>query len=218
MAGTAVPDWLSFIDRRIRARQKYAEPFVADVDPQIADVARGIVQHHVDDHRFHTCRAFTELSLDFAVQLRDVLADEKSMRPSFLGHILVELLLDSYLHQKLPGHLDRYYQALRSLRPEVVQSAVNRIVSTAKTRRPMPQTDKLVKLIPRFADEGFLYDYGDDIKLLFRLNQVMKRIGLHQIPDDVLPFVEKARVAVNLRAEELLDTNGSQLDDVQSRG
>ena len=199
-----MPDWLSYINRKIRARQKYAEPFVDDVDPQIAEVAKGIVQHHVDDHRFHTSRAFTEMSLDFAVRLRKVLADEESMRPSFLGHIIIELLLDSHLHNRLPGFLDRYYQALSSINPEVVQSAVNRITATAKTRRPMPQTNKLAVLIPKFVTERFLYDYERDDLLVMRLNQVLKRIRLNQIPDDVLPFVAEARVEVNDRAEELL--------------
>ena len=204
MAGTGVPDWLSYINRKIRARQRYAEPFMDDVDPQIAAVARGIVQHHLDDHRFHTCLAFTELSLEFAVELRDVLTDEESMRPSFLGHILVELLLDSHLHQKHPGLLDRYYQALDSVNASVVQSAVNRITSTAKTRKPMPSTDKIVKVIPGFVGERFLYDYCSNERLLVRLNQVMRRVGLGEIPDDVLPFFEKARIDVNNRADEML--------------
>ena len=27
LAGTAVPDWLSYVDRKIRARRRLAEPF-----------------------------------------------------------------------------------------------------------------------------------------------------------------------------------------------
>ncbi len=204
MAGTGIPDWLSYINRKIRARQRYAEPFMDDVDPQIAAVSRGIVQHHLDDHRFHTCLAFTELSLQFAVELREVLTDEESMRPSFLGHILVELLLDSHLHQTHPGLLDRYYQALDSVNAEVVQSAVNRITATAKTRKPMPKTDKLVKVIAGFVSERFLYDYCSNERLLHRLNQVMRKVGLGEIPDDVLPFFAKARVDVVKRADEML--------------
>lgn len=204
LAGTAVPDWLSYLNRRIRARRKYAEVFVDDVDPQIAAVAQGIVQHHVDDDRFHRSRVFTEMSLDFAVRLRDELPEDESMRPSFLGHILVELLLDSHLHQSMPGRLEAYYQALDSVNPEVVQSAVNRITAAAKTKNPIPRVEKMARLIPRFSAEKFLFDYCDSEKLLVRLNQVMRRVGLGEIPAAVLPFFEIARVEVHERMDELL--------------
>ena len=147
---------------------------------------------------------FTELSLDFTVKLRDLLPEDDSMRPSFLGHILVELLLDSHLHQAFPGRLEAYYQALDSVNPDVVQSAVNRITASAKTRNPIPRTEKLARLIPRFSAEKFLFDYCDGQKLLKRLNQVMHRAGLGEIPDDVLPFIEIARADVHAKMDELL--------------
>ena len=196
LAGAAVPDWMSYLDRRVRARRKLAIEFVEDVDPQVAAVARGIVRHHDDDRTFHGCRAFTELNLEFTVQIRDRVPPDESMRPSFVGHILVELLLDSYLHQSYPGRLDRYYQALRSVNPATVESAVNRM-ATGKT-------DKLAKLIPRFIEERFLYDYDDDQQLLRRINQVMKRVGLDLLPDDMAEYFAIARGRVVERSEELL--------------
>jgi hypothetical protein len=89
LAGTAIPDWLSVLDRRVRARTKLAEPFIEDPDENVAQIARGIIQHHVDDHWFHQSRAFTELSLDFTVRIRDWQTADAGLRPMFLGHILV---------------------------------------------------------------------------------------------------------------------------------
>src|SRR5438309_848636 len=49
LAGTAAPDWLSVIDRKTRLRSRTAAEFVADADPIVASIARGVIQHHADD-------------------------------------------------------------------------------------------------------------------------------------------------------------------------
>ena len=49
LAGTAVPDWLSVADRRVRVRARQAEQHVASDDPRVSRIAAGIVQHCRDD-------------------------------------------------------------------------------------------------------------------------------------------------------------------------
>ena len=53
VAGTAVPDWLSVIDRKMRVPSKAARTLVAHEDPRVAGVAAGIIRHHDDDRWFH---------------------------------------------------------------------------------------------------------------------------------------------------------------------
>ena len=202
LAGTAVPDWLSVIDRKVRARSKSATQFVDYVDPLVASVAQGIEQHHFDDAWFHQTRAFAELSLRFTVAVRDLLPADDGMRPSFVGHILVELLLDARLAEESPGLLDRYYAALDSVDPAVVEQAVNLLAT-----RP---TDLLAVLIPRFSAERFLYDYAEDGKLLTRLNHVMRRVKLAPLPSTLLDFFPEARRQVAMRRDELLSGESSQ--------
>lgn len=196
VAGTSVPDWLSVIDRKVRARSVAAEKLLEDEDSRVREVAEGIIQHHVDDRWFHGGRAFTELNLEFAVELRDQLVDDEGFRPSFLGHILVELLIDADLIREDPGSVDRYYDALRSLSPSIVQHCVNRISKHS--------TDRIELLVPHFIAERFLYDYTDDGKLLFRLNQVMRRVRLPALPETLLPWLQSARRRVSLRRDELM--------------
>jgi hypothetical protein len=195
LAGTAVPDWLNVVDRRVRARSKNAQLFVDDPDPQVAAVARGVVQHHHDDQWFHQTRAFTELSLQFTLEIRDLLKPDDGFRPSFLGHILVELLLDSTLIEQNPRRLDEYYAAVDSVDPAVITSAVTRISSRDVNLTPW---------IPRFSAERFLYDYQDDAKLLTRLNHIMRRVQLPGLPPSLIQFFESARRAVHDRQSELL--------------
>ena len=124
------------------------------------------------------------------------------MRPSFLGHILVELLLDSELIRVAPEQLTAYYRALDALDVELVGWTVNQIA----TRR----VENLSRLIPRFSTERFLYDYAEDAKLLFRLNNVMQRVKLPPLPDDLCLWFPEARQQVRGRVSQLLDHSSVQ--------
>ncbi len=201
LAGTAVPDWLSVVDRRVRARRRLAWPWIHDNDPHVAAVAQGVVYHHHDDAWFHQTRAFAELSLAFTVSLRDQLPGDHGFRPSFLGHILVEILLDAALIEDNPEQLDAYYRASDSLDPNRVADAVHRMTTGRAANLP--------EMIREFCRERFLCDYVDDVKLLTRLNRVMRRVKLTELPPAFLSFLPAARHQVRARKTELLDGNNT---------
>jgi hypothetical protein len=196
VAGTSVPDWLSVIDRKMRVRSRTAQTLVKDEDPRVADVAQGIIRHHDDDRWFHQTRAFAELTLQLTAAVRQVLPQDDGFRPSFLGHILVEILLDAALIVGSPDRLAAYYEALRSIDPQLVGRVVNQLATRPSDLWPV--------FIPRFCAEPFLYDYLEDAKLLSRLNRVMRRIQLPMLPDEFLTILPSARHAVGCRCQELL--------------
>lgn len=196
LAGTAVPDWLNVIDRKMKVRSRTATLFLEHDDPATRSIARGIVQHHRDDAWFHDSPAFMRLSAEFSRQLAAVLPGDEGFRPWFLGHILVELLLDAALVEEDSRRVDDYYAALAALEPAVMQTAVNAIAT--KT------TDRLEPLLPRFLAERFLYDYLDDGKLLFRVNGVMRRVGLPLLPLEVTGLFAGMRQTVRQMRDELL--------------
>ena len=200
LVGTAVPDLLNVVNRRVRARRKLAEPFVHEANPHIAALASGIVRHHQDDDWFHRTQAFTELSLQLTVRIRDWQSDDVSMRPLFLGHILVELLLDAWLIERDPERLDAYYDAFAEVEPGLVAAAITRM-----TGQPV---ELMAVFLPRFRHERFLYDYLDDARLLYRLNQVMRRVGLPILPADFVSLLPTARAEIAASASDLLDRDG----------
>jgi hypothetical protein len=209
LAGTAAPDWLSVIDRKTRLRSRVAAGFIEDADPVLAAVARGVMQHHADDAWFHATPAFNELNLAFALKIRDALPGDEGFRPSFLGHILVELLLDATLAEDQPGRLDDYYAALAALDPAATENAIDRLATRAardSAQEAPPQSGglRVATLIPRFIAERFLYDYLDDGKLLTRLNHVMRRVGLPQLPLSLAELFPAMRHRVRERMAELL--------------
>lgn len=197
LAGTAVPDWLNVADRQVRVRGKHAAVYTSDPDPRMASLARGVAQHHHDDAWFHETTAFAELSWRLTARIRDALAPDDGLRPSFLGHILVEILLDAVLIAEEPARLEAYYAAMESLDAEFVQAGVNRMA-------PKP-SDRLALLLPLFSQERFLFDYADDEKLCYRLNQVMRRVKLAALPDEFRGLLPEARREVAQMKDDLLE-------------
>jgi hypothetical protein len=197
LAGTAVPDWLAVADRPLRLRSKHAEPFCSDPDPCIAEVAAGVRQHLRDDARFHETRAFAETSLELVARSRDALAGETGLRPAFLGHLLVELLLDAALIADNHGRLTEYYRVLDEIDARWVEAAVNRMA-------PRP-TGRLAIFVDLFRRQRVLCDYLEDGKLMVRLGQVMRRVRLDALPDDFAVILPAARKLVTERKDALLE-------------
>ena len=189
LAGTAVPDWLSVVDRQARVRRRNALLFTNDEEMEVAAIARGIVQHHDDDAWFHACDEFNDLCWQLTLLCRDALPDDVGFRPSFLGHVLSELLIDAELAFDQPSVLDLYYSAISAADMKVVTRAVWKMA-------PKPP-QSLSWFIDRFCEVQFLRDYSDDAKLAYRFNQVLSRVGLRSLPDEFIDVIPLARIAVS---------------------
>ncbi len=196
VAGTAVPDWLSVVDRKKRARSRLAQPFLESPDVALRMVALGIVNHHRDDNWFHGTRAFAELNLQFAIELRELLPGDDGFRPTFVGHILIEVILDRLWIEEDPRWASQYYEILAAIDPVVVGASVSKVIG-----QPV---DELPDLIRRFIQARFLYDYLQTDTLLVRLNQVMRRVKLADLPPAVAQWLPRAVMLVQRRRAELL--------------
>ena len=196
IVGTCLPDWLSACDRKCRVREKHAVKFVDHDDPIVSTIAKGIVRHHQDDDWFHKSPHFNKLILDFAVELRDLHGNERTMRPSLVGHIVVELFLDAYLNAKFPGRLEYFYEQVKTVDGKQIQDAINLFAT-----KP---TNKLVDEIARFIKERYLFDYDTDEGVIYRINKVFKRIKLNPLGDEMLEWMPSARERVYKGVSELL--------------
>ncbi|MEQ8848386.1 hypothetical protein [Botrimarina sp.] len=196
LAGAAVPDWLGVAARRTKCRSRDARPHLEADDPRAAALARGVCRHHADDAWFHDSPAFGRLSLAFAKELRESLGESTSLRPWFLGHVLVELLLDDALSARQPDLLDRYYAAIAQADPAWVAATVERF-----SRRDV---GRLAEFVERFVEVRFLEDYAHDERLTYRLNQVMSRVRLDPLPAEFPALLPPMRGAVNASVDELL--------------
>lgn len=205
VVGTCVPDWLTLVARKTRVREKSAMEFIRDDNSAMAELAGGIMRHHQDDHWFHGGREFVELNLQFAIELRDLLGKDAGFRPHLAGHILIEVLLDSYLTEQDRSRLDWYYECVRQVDPVVVENSINRIAAIP--------TDRITRFIPLFISEAYLYDYLDDQRVRYRLNRVLKRVQLAELPTNFLDWLPDARKRVYELAPVMLTPPVGQVEN-----
>ena len=125
LAGTALPDWLSVIDRRVRLRPKLLTPIADGSSTVEAELAAGALRHIEDDRWFHKTRAFAEATARLTRIFRDYLGPGDGFRCGFLGHITSELILDALLIEKYPERLDTYYDVLQHLDGRRLTEAVS---------------------------------------------------------------------------------------------
>lgn len=196
MAGTALPDWLSVVDRKLRLRPKMLEPFLEGDDLLAAELAAGALQHLADDDWFHRTRGFAEVTAAVGLVFRRGLAGSDGFRCGFLGHIVTEMLLDAVLITRYPAEFKQYDAELQRLEPAQIAAAVEKYAG-----RP---ADSLAMFISLFQQEKILLDYAADARLLWRLNQVLKRVKLTPLPAEAADWIAEARWLVDARRHDLL--------------
>ncbi|TWT58465.1 hypothetical protein KOR42_18400 [Thalassoglobus neptunius] len=201
VVGTSIPDMLAVVDRRARLRLKAVDRRIGVVQQSPSDVAEhellsGIRQHLLDDRWFHGTEGFYSVTAKLGEEFRSVLPEADSWRCGFLGHLVMELLLDDVLIELDRSRLEAFYESFQ----RVDHSYVQAIVSSVATR----EVPDLARFLGLFLNERFLDDYANDERLRFRLNQVMKRVKLDPLPESVFPVLEFGRGLVKENVAALL--------------
>jgi len=196
IAGTALPDWLSVVNRKVRVRTKTLSPFFESDDPFIAALATGAQRHLDDDGWFHGTRGFAEVTAELGLLFRDRLGGTDGFRCGFLGHLTLELLLDAVLWERFPAEMDTYYELIA----EVDAARVEAVVTQITGQNP----EGLAWFIEHYRQEEILRDYADDYRLARRLNQVLRRVKLAALPDEAPRWLAEARLIVRVRVMDVL--------------
>jgi len=199
LAGTALPDWIRVSDRRSRVHT--ARLRANATDAREASLASGIQRHFDDDRWFHQTAAFHELSDTLTKHIAALEPENRHMRAFFLGHVLLELLLDAALIERDHEVLPRYYESLARVDLNVIGR-----VAGASTE---PSAERVALFAERFRQERFLFDYLDDQKLLYRLTQVSRRVRLTRLPDGMEGLLPDARKLVRGAADALMTPGGN---------
>jgi hypothetical protein len=196
LAGTAVPDWLVVADRSLRLRWDCVEAHCAETDGAAGELLQGMLQHLRDDLRFHSNSAFIRVSRRLTRQVVKVLGEKETFLSAFLGHLVIELLLDAAVAREDFSRISRYYHALAAVSPELIESVVSNICG-----RP---TDRLAPMIRRFLGAQVLWDYLDDGALMNRVNQILGRVGISPVGEEFLRVLPEARLWVEAERDRLL--------------
>ena len=229
LAGTATPDWLSACDRKVKLRKSQVPTSIAELPSEMLQQAssdqqrsefdqflNGIHQHLDDDVWFHGTRTFSECNVELAVAFRKALKPDRNYRCHALGHIAIEMLIDRYLMELHPEQLDRYYQSLSGVNELVIQSLVNSVATRT--------TERLVTYLRCFRWSQFLKEYQHPVGIIMKLNGVMRRVKLPELPFDITEVIEQGYELVKqrwgtlvpLELQELSFANVPKSSDVSS--
>jgi hypothetical protein len=196
VAGTALPDWLSVVDRKLRLRPRMLEPYCDSPDELLRELAAGALRHLDDDGWFHVTRGFAETTAELGLLFRERLQGSDGFRCGFLGHIVTELLIDAALIERAPQRLIAYYELVDSIDPVAIAAAVEQFAGR--------RAEMLAEFVRLYVRERILWDYRTDADLLRRLNQVLQRVKLSPLPAEAAGWLSEARVRVTVRLPELL--------------
>lgn len=196
LAGLALPDWLSVVDRQVRLRAKAIEEHRHRLSADEWEIAAGVLQHLDDDRWFHGTEGFYRVTGLVAAEFRRVLGNDDQWQCGFLGHVVTELLLDAVLSERHGQLLDLYYERMTLWDGQQIQAVV-KLLATRETSR-------LADFIGLFIQERFLFDYGNDTSLLRRLNQVMRRVQLPVLPAVTREALAASRQLVRANVDALL--------------
>jgi len=192
LAGTALPDWLGAADRGARIVR---ERLTGGEAEESRDLAEGVRRHFADDAAFHGNEAFLEAERETIALLRQEVRDPRQ-HAWFLGHVLVEMLLDGWIVRRAPAAVDAYYAAIDAIDPEALVA-----IATPWLRRPAVG---LPEYFAAFRRHRYIYGYADDDGVFARLERVSWRVGLPRPPARLRGCVAPARAIVERRAEAMI--------------
>ncbi len=202
LLGAILPDWLRILDRRARLRPWMVEGRAAAPGSPRAEIHSGLRRHFEDDRWFHATPAFGEVTGEIARRIRTIHPDrpERRLRASFYAHILLEMLLDSWLMEERPDISREFAGAIAALDPQTVADEAGRIA-------PHPVSG-LESMIERFTDPRVLHGYQDDAEVVRRLDRMGGHVSQPELPPGFIEITSQARVLVRRHGAALLSRPG----------
>ncbi len=198
VVGAILPDWLRILDRRARLRPWMVDGRAAVPGSPRAEIHGGLRRHFEDDRWFHATSAFGEVTGRIARGIRAIHPDrpERRVRASFYAHILLEMLLDSWLMEEHPEISRNFAAAIGTLDPQTVAAEAGRIA-------PHPVSG-FEGMVERFTDPRLLEGYLDDAEVVRRLDRMGGYVSQPELPPGFIEITSQARVLVRRYGAALL--------------
>ena len=187
--GTVLPDLLKNADKTIVLHPEK----LIDVDECVNDIIRGWNRHLEVDRYFHSSDFF----INHSHQLKKLLApaiEGSSVKPFFLGHIALELILDNLLITIKKIDVDDFYARLDGCKEDVIYKFL--------IFAGLEDSAGFFKFYENFKKSEYLRSYAEINQIAYALKRICMRVW-----DE--PFTPEQEVAVgnilSAQRENLLD-------------
>ena len=161
--GTVLPDLLKNADKSIIIHpEKLHHP-----DKNINDIILGWQKHLEVDRFFHSSGFFTTRSH----ALKNLLAPAitgSPVKPFFLGHIALEIILDNLLITNDEIATDDFYDHLDSCNTDVIKEFLN--------FSGLMETDRFFKFYTEFKRSRYLETYAQNHQVTYALKRICMRV------------------------------------------
>lgn len=163
--GTVLPDLVKNARKDWNMHpEKKAELFTSDIENSILN---GWKRHLAVDRHFHNSAFFFEHTGAIRERIAPALQDSV-VRPSFLAHISLELMLDSTLLTENHIVAEDLYKHLR----QADRLGMNRFLELNN----MDDTDHFFKFYDKFIQANYLNSYRESHNIMYALNRICMRI------------------------------------------
>jgi len=154
IVGIATPDLLSIFDSNVRLKErKLPIPMENSATPEQLSIYNGALRHFHVDRIFHSSDFFHKETQLISRLLKAEFKDPPIHRGFFIGHILLELVMDRILVQKDINLVHRYYTHFEKFGVKLMEQKTEWLC-----RRPLPGYDAF---LVRFIERKHLHYYKD---------------------------------------------------------
>ncbi|MCC8409868.1 hypothetical protein LJ707_13100 [Mucilaginibacter sp. UR6-1] len=161
--GTVLPDLLKNADKNVIIHpEKLEHP-----DPRVNALIGGWKKHLEVDRHFHSSAFFAEHSHALRLELAPVIAGS-AVKPFFLGHIAIELILDNLLITTGEVNPDDFYDHLQACNSDVI---VNFLQFSG-----MDDPDIFLRFFAMFKKERYLHSYAETQHIAYALKRICMRV------------------------------------------
>jgi acyl carrier protein phosphodiesterase len=163
--GMLLPDLLKNADKNWNPHPEKKEYLFENNHHQ--EILTGWRRHLAVDKFFHNSAFFIHHQHQIKLCLKDLLIGSP-VKPFFLGHVSLELLLDSLLITERLIRIDSLYKALHQIEISVITS----FLSLNGIDNPNP----FFKFFDAFKKEEYLHSYAETEKISYALKRICMRI------------------------------------------
>jgi len=199
--GTVLPDLLKNADKNVIIHpEKLQHP-----DPSVNSIIQGWKKHLEVDRYFHS----SEFFITHSHQLKKLLLpaiEGSPVKPFFLGHIALELVLDNLLLTTQKVTADGFYDHLDGCKEQVVNEFL--------TFSGLKETAVFFKFYDGFKKSRYLFSYSDTKEIAYALKRICMRVWKDPFTSE---NEEKMNVVLMAYRNSLLNNFMSIFDDIENK-
>ncbi|HZX58852.1 MAG TPA: hypothetical protein VFE54_09005 [Mucilaginibacter sp.] len=161
--GTVLPDLLKNADKTIILHPEKLH----HTDPAICEIIAGWKKHLEVDRYFHSSDFFVTRASELRILLTPAVAGSP-VKPFFLGHIALELILDNLLITTGKISVDDFYSHLAGCNQDKIKEFLN--------FAGLSDTDRFFRFFEKFKSNRYLETYAETPQISYALKRVCMRI------------------------------------------